>query len=162
MQASQVVYDAITRKIYYGLLDEAEPESAVEFMLALDGIEGGIGEVPSGLQGVTAEARATEELLLAIERDSRAGFLLSAAGYRVTDPDERTQGGTPTAVFRLVLEFKIERALGFETRFPETIAGLSGVVLSTERSQGTISEENCKLTAGEVKLLRQAGLSIVP
>jgi hypothetical protein len=162
MQATQVVYDAITRKIYYGLLDEAEPNSSVDFMLALDGIESGIGEVPSGLQGVTAEARATEELLLAVERDSRAGFLLSAAGYHVTDPDERTQGGTPMAVFRLVLEFKIEREMDFTTRFPEVIGGMAGLILSSERAQGTISEENCKLTTGEVKLLRQAGVSIVP
>jgi len=162
MSASQIVYDAITRKIYYGLLSTAEPESSVEFMCALDGIEGGIGESASGLPGITPEARAIEDLCGAISRDTAAGFLLSAAGYRITDPDERTTEGTPTEVFRLVLEFKITGKTHFEYRFPETIGGLAGVVLSSERNQGTISEEGCKLTAGEVKTLRQAGLSIVP
>jgi hypothetical protein len=162
MRTTEVISDAITRKIYYGLLHESEPESSVEFLLALDGIEGGIGASPSGLPGVTQEAQAVDDLLGAVSRDCAAGFLLSTAGYLVTDPDERTKGGLPTAVFRVVMEFKIERALDSTTRFPEVINGAAGVVLSAERSQGTISEAACNLTVGEKRLLRQAGLSVVP
>lgn len=162
MQTAQIISDVITRKIYYDLLKARSPKSRAEFLLALDAIEGGLGACPSGLPSWTEQARAIDDFLGAIQGDYAAGFLIGATGEVVTDPDERESGGLPTAVFRVVLDFKIQGALDVAVRFPQVIGGLSRIVANPGTSQGTVSAQGCRLSEGEIKTMLLAGLSVTP
>jgi hypothetical protein len=162
MQTSALIRDAIKRKFYYDLLQTESPDSKTEFLLALDSVDGGLGCVPSGLPGCTEQARAIEGLLFAITQDYSAGMLISIAGEGINDPDEREHGSTPKGVFRVVLDFAIEGTACTPVRFPEVIGALSRVVVNDETSQGTVSAEGCRLTAGEIKAVMTEGLSVTP
>lgn len=162
MQTSQLICDAIKRKIYYDLLQDQSPDSKTEFLCALDAIEGGLGCVPSGLPGCTEQARAIDGLLQAITRDYANGSLISITGESVTDPDEREHGRTPTAVFRVVLDFAVQRTVVAPVCFPETIDAMARVVAIPGTAQATASAEGCRLTAGEITACLNEGLSVTP
>lgn len=162
MQTAQIISDVITRKIYYDLLKATSPKSTVKFLLALDAVEGGLGACASGLPSESEQARAIDDFLGAIQRDYAAGFLISAAGAVVTDPDERESGGLPTAVFRVVLDFKVQGALDIAVGFPEVIGGLSRVVANPGTGQGTVSAHGCGLSEGEMRAMTASELSVTP
>lgn len=162
MQTPALICDAIKRKFYYDLLQAESPESTVEFLCALDAVEGGLGASPSGLPSASEQARAIDGLLGAIKDDYSAGLLISITGEGVNDPDEREYCHVARGVFRVVLDFAITRAPHVPTRFPCSIDALSRVVVNDETDQGTVSAEGCRLTGGEIAAVMKEGLSVTP